>query len=110
MLEGIGLGLAGPSSHGVFPVKLIHFGIVHAHGRLDPKREPCLCHAALATASPHIRSSLWARTIIPHARGHRARVGGTILFHGVFQPGGRSAVPARPDPAKPSRSASLEWG
>jgi len=29
-----------PSSHGVFPVKLIHFGIVHAPGRLDPKREP----------------------------------------------------------------------
>jgi hypothetical protein len=27
-------------SHGVFPVKLIHFGIVRAPGRLDPKREP----------------------------------------------------------------------
>jgi hypothetical protein len=27
-------------SHGVFSVKLIHFGIVHAPGRLDPKREP----------------------------------------------------------------------
>src|SRR5271157_6400974 len=67
-------------SHGVFPVKLNHFGIVHAPGRLDPKREPVICHAALTTASPHIRSSLWARTIIPHARGHRARVGGTIFF------------------------------
>ena len=30
----------GTPSHGVFPVKLIHFGIVHAPGRLDPKREP----------------------------------------------------------------------
>src|SRR5271157_4278945 len=61
--------------------------------------------------SPHTSGrALWARTIIPHARGHRARVGGTILFHGVFQPGGQSAVTARPDPAKPSRSASLEWG
>ena len=29
-----------PPSHGVFPVKLIHFGIVRAPGRLDPKREP----------------------------------------------------------------------
>ena len=28
-----------------------------------------------------------ARTIIPHARGRRARVGGTILLNGVFQPG-----------------------
>jgi hypothetical protein len=34
---------------------------------------------------------------------------GTILFSGVFQPG-ISSVAARPDPAKPSRSASLEWG
>ncbi len=50
-----------------------------------------------------------ARTIIPHARGRRARVGGTILLNGVFQPG-KAAVTARPDPAKPSRSASLEWG
>ena len=54
----------------------------------DPKREPGLAHAALPAASPHIRSSFVARTIIPHARGRRARVGGTILFHGVFQPGG----------------------
>ena len=35
---------------------------------------------------------------------------GTILLNGVFQPGKSSAVTARPDPAKPSRSASLEWG
>ena len=42
----------------------------------------------LSCASPHIRSSLAARTIVPLARGRRARVGGTILFHGVFQPGG----------------------
>jgi hypothetical protein len=34
---------------------------------------------------------------------------GTILLNGVFQPG-KAAVTARPDPAKPSRSASLEWG
>ena len=40
------------------------------------------------TASPHIRSSLFARTTIPHAPGRPARVGGAILFHGVFQPRG----------------------
>src|SRR3954452_4120831 len=42
--------------------------------------------------------------MIPHARGHRARVGGTILFDGMSQPGGSSAVAARPDPADRSRS------
>ena len=76
--------------------------------RLDPKREP------VSSMQPDDRITshpveLVARTIIPHARGYRARVGGTILFHGVFQPRGLSAVAARPDPAKPSRSASLEW-
>jgi len=29
-----------PPSHGVFAVKLNHFGIALAPGRLDPKREP----------------------------------------------------------------------
>jgi len=29
-----------PPSHGVFPVKLIHFVISLSPGRLDPKREP----------------------------------------------------------------------
>src|SRR3954465_7448235 len=42
--------------------------------------------------------------MIPHARGPRARVGGTILFDGMSQPGGSSAVAARPDPADRSRS------
>jgi len=75
----------------------------------DPKREPVF---RMQPCRPHHLTSgraLSARTIIPHARGRRARVGGTILFNGVFQPG-ISAVTARPDPAKPSRSASLEWG
>ena len=67
-------------SHGVFSVKLTYLGIAHSPGSLDPRREPVFRHAALTAASPHIRSSLWARTIIPHARGHRARVGGTILL------------------------------
>ena len=87
----------------VCSVKLISFS--RSPGRLDPRREPVFSHAALTAASPHIRSSLWARTIIPHARGRRARVGGTILLSGVFQPG-NFAVTARPDPAKP-HSASV---
>ena len=67
---------------------------------------------AMHPRRPHHLTSgraLWARTIIPRARGRRARVGGTILLSGMFQPR-ESAVTARPDPAKPSRSASLEWG
>ena len=40
---------------------------------------------------------------------HQAVKAGTILLNGVFQPG-KASVTARPDPAKPSRSASLEWG
>ena len=46
---------------------------------------------AMQPRRPHHLTSgraSWARTIIPRARGRRARVGGTILFHGVFQPGG----------------------
>src|SRR5271165_7697225 len=34
------------------------------------------------TASPHIRSALPRRTMIPHARGHRARKSGIILLNG----------------------------
>ena len=40
MLEGIGLGVAGPSSHGVFEVKAFYFSIVLSLCRLDPEREP----------------------------------------------------------------------
>ncbi len=66
---------------------------------------------AMQPRRPHHLTSgraSWARTKIPRARGRRARVGGTILLSGVFQPR-ENAVTARPDPAKPSRSASLEW-
>ena len=39
-------------------------------------------HAVTTTASPHIRSGAWhrPRTIIPHARGHRAQVDGTRSY------------------------------
>jgi Transposase DDE domain len=50
---------------------------------------------------------------IVHAADIQDRDGGAVLMatlFGAFQPGGRSAVTARPDPAKRSRSASLEWG
>ena len=45
---------------------------------------------------------------IPTARGYRARVGGTILFHGVFQPRG---VDPRSPPARIRRSCrvQLRW-
>ena len=95
---------------------LIHFGIASplpfglaSPLPLDPKREPVF---RMQPRRPHHLTSgraCRARTIIPHARGRRARVGGTILLGGVFQPGG-APVTARPDPAKPSRSASLEGG
>ena len=86
----------------------LHFGIASPLP-LDPKREPVF---RMQPRRPHHLTSgraCRARTIIPHARGRRARVGGTILLGGVFQPGG-APVTARPDPAKPSRSASLEGG
>src|SRR5271167_4604071 len=73
-------------------------------------REPVFRHAALTTASPHIRSSLWARTIIPHARGRRARVGGTILFHGVFQPGGLIRGHRPPGSSEAVAFSFAEWG
>lgn len=45
-------------------------------------------HAVTTTASPHIRSGAWyrPRTIIPHARGHRAQVDGTHLIDGMSRP------------------------
>ena len=92
----------------VFPA-LLHFGIAHLLLGSDPQREPVF---SMQPRRPHHLTSgraSWARTKIPRARGRRARVGGTILLSGVFQPR-ESAVTARPDPAKPSRSASLEWG
>jgi hypothetical protein len=87
---------------------LLHFGIAHLLLRLDPKREPVICHAALTAASPHIRSSLSGSDHNPScSRASGSGWRGPSFFTACFSPGS-SAVAARPDPAKPSRSASLD--
>jgi hypothetical protein len=59
-------------------------------------------------ASPHIRSALEAPgTMIPRARGHRARKSGTILLDGMSQPGNFAAT-TRPSPAFRSRPGPQE--
>src|SRR3954467_13305240 len=63
------------------------------------KAQARLRHAAATAASPHIRSALEAPgTMIPRARGHRARKSGTILFGGMSQPE-NFTITTRPSPA-----------
>ena len=70
-------------------------------GRSNPRLEPCV----LRPRRPHHLTfgRACAPTMIPHARGRRARVGGAILLVGMSQPV-KGAATAGPDPARRSRS------
>ena len=65
---------------------LIDFAFAHLLLRLDPKREPVFAMQPDDRITSH-PVELVGSDIIPHARGHRARIGGRSFFTACFSPG-----------------------